>query len=188
MNFFRQDLDREQLIELLREVGGLLDAQRLQADIHVVGGAAMAIVFDARRTTKDIDVAIRRNGDEFFDAVKEVAHRHGLPEDWVNTRASAFMPNEQDQASTELNFPGLRLAVASPEHLIAMKLRSLRRRDLDDLEVLFRHCGITTPEQAAEIHNRLFSDTDIGYTDADEALYAAQTVFDRAQRAGRPLP
>ncbi len=180
-------LSREQLVALLREVGLILQEQSLEASIYVVGGAAMAMVFDSRRVTKDVDAAIRSHHEEFHKAVTIVAERNALAPDWVNSSAGAFMPNHLDDAADEMNLPGLRIAIASPEHLIAMKLRAMRRRDLDDLETLFRSCGIETPEQAADIHDRLFGETDIGYSGPDEALYAARMVFDRAASRGWPI-
>ena len=46
---------------------------------------------------------------------------------------------------------------------------------------------ITTAAQAADIHNRLFDGSNIGYFDPREAEYAAQRVFDRAAAHGRPI-
>lgn len=180
-------LTREELLRLLAEVGELLVAQRLEGQLYVVGGAAMALVFDARRITRDIDVAAPGDQAALWSAVAEVADRHFLPPDWVNTNATAFMTNEPDDAATELTLPGLRVTVASAQHLIAMKLRALRDRDLTDLDTLFRIVGVRTPEQAAAIHDQLFDESYIGSIDRDEALYAAQLVFDRARTAGRPI-
>ena len=95
------------------------------------------------------------------------------------------MTNEPD--ATEFTLPGLRIAIASPEHLIAMKLRAMRPRDIADLETPFRTVGITDPQHAADIHNRLFDDSYVGYADPEEALYAAITVFRAAEAAGRPI-
>lgn len=105
----------------------------------------------------------------------------------MNSSAVAFISDEADPNSREITLPGLRVAVASPEHLIAMKLRSLRERDMDDLEHLFRLTNITTPAEAAEIHSRLFGDSHIGYQGPEETLYGARRVFDRAAAMGRPL-
>ena len=179
--------NREELLTLLREVGAILVSRRVEATLYVVGGAAIAFQFDARRVTRDVDAAIRSERDDLTEAVALVADRHGLAPDWLNARAAAFLPGEPDAAATEITLPGLRLAVASPEHLIALKLRALRDRDMDDLETLFRHVGITDPRQAAAIHDKLFDDSHIGSLDPDEALYAAQLVFDRAAARGRPL-
>lgn len=180
-------LDREAVLDLLRQVGARLQDRGVTASIYVVGGSAMALVFDARRTTHDIDAALTEHGDEFTEEARVVGEEHGLPADWVNSRAVAFLPTAQDPAASEITLPGLTVAVASPEHLIAMKLRAMRSRDMEDLDVLFRLAGITSPEQAARIHDRLFSEADIGYGGADESLFAAQMVFDRARRAGRPI-
>lgn len=181
------ELSREQVVQLLGEVGEILQQQGLEAALYVVGGAAMALEFNARRVTRDVDVSLRAGGGEFWAAAAEVAQRHQLDPRWINSSASAFMTNEPDSAATELNLPGLRIAVASVEHLIAMKLRAMRERDLDDLEVLFRHGGISSPRQAAAIHDRLFDDSYIGYSDPAEAEYAARLVFDRAAARGSPI-
>jgi len=180
-------LTRDQVLGLLREVGEYLLGRGSEATIYVVGGAAMALVFDSRRVTRDVDAAIRSDSDAVREAVAVVAERHDLDPDWLNTRAAAFMTNEPDDDATELTVPGLRVLLASPEHLIAMKLRAMRDRDLDDLETLFRYTGIAHPQQAADIHNRLFGESYIGYFAPDEALYAAQLVFDRAAARGRPI-
>lgn len=180
-------LTRTQLIRLLAEVGERLVARGRQGQMYVVGGAAMALTFDSRRVTRDVDAAVPGEQDDLWIAVAEVASAHQLPPDWINTRAVAFMTNEPDSAASEMTVPGLRIALASPEHLIAMKLRAMRGRDLDDLETLFRFVGITDPSQAADIHNRLFDESYIGDVHPDEALYAAQLVFDRARTRGNPI-
>lgn len=182
-----RDLTREQVISLLTEVGQLLLDQGQEAAIYVIDGAAMAIEYQSRRITRDVDAALRSGGNAFWNATNEVGARHGLAPDWINSQAIAFMTNEPDLDASELTLPGIKIAVASPEHLIAMKLRALRPRDIADLDTLFRHLGITDPQQAADIHNRLFDDTYIGYFDPDEALYAATIVFRKAEAAGRPI-
>lgn len=180
-------LSGSDLLALLREVGQLLQAQHRQAAIYVVGGAAMALVFDARRVTRDVDMLALAETDAFWASAAEVGRRHSLPDDWVNQNAAAFLSNEPDTSPHEVSLPGLRVLVASPEHLIAMKLRALRDRDLADLDLLFRHVGLTTPEQAAAIHDALFDESSIGFTGPEEARYAAQIVFDRAKARGNPI-
>lgn len=182
-----RELTRAEVMQLLGEVGGILQERGLEAAIYVVGGAAMAIEYESRRITRDVDAAIRTDRDEFWQAARAVAERHGLNPHWINTNATAFLTNVVDHNAAEVNLPGLRMIVASPEHLIAMKLRAMRPRDLADLDFLFRYLGLTTPEQAAEIHNRLFDDSYIGYHDPGEALFAAQDVFRRAEASGFPI-
>ncbi|MEZ5086910.1 MAG: DUF6036 family nucleotidyltransferase [Tessaracoccus sp.] len=182
-----RNLTRDEVLSLLEEVGEILVRQGIEASIYIVGGAAMALEFDARRITRDVDADVRSGGDAFWEAVAAVADRHGLSLDWINSRAAAFFSNESDTDAHELTLPGLRIAVASPRHLIAMKLRAMRRRDIDDLETLFRHLRITSPEEAAAIHDEFFDESYMGYFDPKEALYAAQRVFDRAAARGNPI-
>lgn len=180
-------LGRDEAISLLQEVGKILTSKGAEATIYVVDGIAMALEYDSRRITRDVDAQIRNDTGHFWEAVSQVAHRHGLDPEWLNTSAVAFMSNEPDTATTDINLPGLRVSVASARHLIAMKLRSLRARDMDDLEVLFRSEGISSPEEAAAIHDELFGESNIGYFDPEESLYAARAVFERAAQVGRPL-
>lgn len=179
--------DREQIRALLREVGMELSKRKQSATIYVVGGAAMALLFDARRLTRDVDAAFKQGRESLEPVVAMVADRHGLPHDWLNSRAAAFVSSEPDVDASELTFPGLRVLLASPEHLIAMKLRALRPQDAVDLDTLFRDQRIEAPEQAAAICERLFDESSIGYDGPEESLLSAQLVFDRAEKAGRPI-
>lgn len=85
----RRDFTRDEIVELLTEVGALLHARGREAAVYVVGGAAMAMVFDSRRITRDIDALASDEPDEFWAAVREVGQRHRLDDDWVNSRAAA---------------------------------------------------------------------------------------------------
>ena len=182
----RSTFTKDQLLQYLAETGEILRSQGLEATVYVVGGAAISLVHDARRTTRDVDAWIRNEQDAVLRASAEVAARHGLPDDWLNTKASAFLSRELDSNAQEINLPGLTVLLASAEHLIAMKLRAGRDRDVDDLIFLFEVAGVETPEQAAAIHDRLFDDTDIGYLNPSESLYEARRVFQVAQaRAAR---
>lgn len=187
MNNSNRSLTRDQVLQLLTEVGELLRERHIEGVIYIVGGSAMSLAFDSRRVTRDVDAAIRSEHDGVQEAAGIVAERHGLDPNWLNSRAAAFMTHEPDDGGLEINLPGLRITVASPEHLIAMKLRAMRDRDIEDLDALFRIAGITDPQQAADIHNRLFDESYMGYFDPAEALYAAQIIFDRAELRGRPI-
>lgn len=182
-----RDLTREQIIELLSEVGQVLQEQGLTASVYVVGGTAMTLTLNSRRTTRDVDAAIRDHRDEFLAAARTVAERHQLDEEWVSTAATAFLTSEPDRAEGGMTLPGLRVAIISPEHLLAMKIRAFRGKDYDDLERLFNFLRITDPQQAADITNALFDDTYPGRFDPDEALYVAQDIFTMAAKRGRPI-
>ena len=84
-------LDREGLLEALRVLDDELAATGVRGEVFVVGGAAMALAYDARRATVDVD-AIFVPAAEVRDAVVRVAERLGLEADWLNDGAKAFMP------------------------------------------------------------------------------------------------
>jgi len=52
-------LDRESIIEAFRRLGSRLARRGTVADIYVFGGAAMALAYDSRRATRDIDAIFR---------------------------------------------------------------------------------------------------------------------------------
>lgn len=48
-------MDRDEILAALTAVGTQLDGRGVVADLYVVGGAAIALAYDARRATRDID-------------------------------------------------------------------------------------------------------------------------------------
>lgn len=49
------NLDRSRIEQLLRALDQVLARKGATADIYLVGGAAMALGFDAERSTRDVD-------------------------------------------------------------------------------------------------------------------------------------
>lgn len=127
------------------DLAGRLDARGVTLEIYVVGGTAMVLAYDRDRLTRDIDAT----WDTAIDVSREVnaiATERGLPRDWLNDRVRPMLPLVVDEDRLEaLNLPGLRVSVASPRHMLAMKARAARdARDLDDIVLLCRHLGISS--------------------------------------------
>ncbi|GAA2406380.1 hypothetical protein GCM10010191_12980 [Actinomadura vinacea] len=55
-------LDCAALEDAFRKLGDRLARRGVVADIHIVGGAAMALAYDARRSTRDIDAVFEPHG------------------------------------------------------------------------------------------------------------------------------
>lgn len=53
-------------------MGRHLERRGLQGDLYVVGGAALALAYDARRTTRDVD-AVFQPKSEIYAAAAAVA-------------------------------------------------------------------------------------------------------------------
>ena len=104
--------------------------------VFLVGGAAMALAYDAGRATLDID-ALFQPRHAINDAVRVIGERHQLPPDWLNDAVKVFVTADDPDARVVYQTGHLTVSAASPEFLLAMKVRSGRAtRDLHDAAVL----------------------------------------------------
>lgn len=175
------ELDRAEITELLTELGRRLYAAGVEATLYVVGGAAIAIQFDQRRVTKDID-AIFHPQTTVREVAEGLAAERGLPKRWLNDSAAAFVPSASDDVDAiPFEAPGIAISVASPRHLLAMKMAAFRPTDRPDLEHLFRALDITTPEQAADIAMAVYGDH-FALPPREELLLVAEATLARMRR------
>lgn len=143
-------LSREELTGLLEEIAAELESRGVRGDLFIVGGAAMALAYNTRRTTRDLD-AVFEPKSVVQDAARAVATRHDLPPDWLNDGVKGFLPDEDLNATTLFDRPGLSVRVASPRYLFAMKALAARiERDANDLLHLYRLCGFASLTEALE--------------------------------------
>jgi len=134
-------LDRARIRDLFRQLGERLQRRGVVGDVYVIGGAAMALAYDARRATRDIDAVSMPHG-IVLDEAHALAAELGLRQWWLNEQASVYVaPGGDPKAPTSFDHPGLRVTTASPEHLLAMKAMAARRRDIDDLRLLVGRLG-----------------------------------------------
>lgn len=83
-------LDRRAIEGAFRRLGARLAARGVVADVYVFVGAAMALAYDARRATRDIDAIFEPHGIVIEEA-RGVAKELGLPDWWLNEQASAYV-------------------------------------------------------------------------------------------------
>jgi predicted nucleotidyltransferase len=151
-------LDRAGIEAAFRRLGERLTRRGVVADIYVFGGAAMAMAYNSRRATRDIDAIFVPHGIVLKEA-REVAAELALPAWWLNEQASAYVaPGGDPSAVLVFDHPGLRVSTASPEHLIAMKILAARRRDTEDIRSLVAVLGLTSAEQALDLCAEVFPD------------------------------
>lgn len=154
-------LDRKAIEEAFRRLGERLASRGVVADIYVFGGAAMALAYDARRATRDIDAVFQPHG-VVLEEAQRVASELGLPRWWLNEQASAFVARRVDaDAPKVFDHPGLRVSAASPEHLLAMKVLAARRRDAEDIRFLVRHLRLSTAEEVLALSAEIFPDEEV---------------------------
>ena len=174
--------DRDKIVQLLTELGRRLSAKGVAGRLYIVGGAAMALEFDTRRTTRDIDAVLHPPITVAQEAAS-MAKELGLPPGWLSAAASPFIPlPDEDQVS--LDVEGLQIAVSSPANLLAMKMAAGRPQDLTDLVVLFRHLKIRNPEQAVDMAERMYGPDSVVLSEPRESLLLlAESVLARVRAA-----
>ena len=154
-------LDRAAIEDAFRRLGDRLARRGVIADLYVFGGAAMALAYDARRSTRDIDAVFQPHG-LVLDEARAVAAELGLPEWWLNEQASAYVaPGGDTNAPRVFDHPGLRVSAASPEHLLAMKVLAARRRDADDIRFLVKHLNLATADEVLALCAEIFPDEEV---------------------------
>lgn len=151
-------MDRSEIIEALTALAGELERRGVVAEMYVVGGAAIALAFDERRSTRDID-AVFEPKDVVYEAAAVVAEQLGLPAGWLNDAVKGFLEGDDPAAAPVLDLPGLRCLTASPETLLALKVLAHRvGEDEEDLRLLARELGLEDADGVLAIAERTYGD------------------------------
>ena len=152
----RADLERAFTV-----LGDRLARRDVVADLFVVGGAAMALAYDATRVTRDVDAMFVPHG-VVVEESRAVAEELGLPPWWLNEQASVYVSGKEDPGKRRVfDHPNLRIMVASPEHIFAMKALAARARDVDDLRSLATLAGVHTVDDALRICTDFYPDEEV---------------------------
>lgn len=154
-------LSREQILQGLRDIDEEARSRGVLIDLAVYGGAAMALAFDLRQATKDVDAVVRGSPDLVREVVRRIALDRGWPEDWLNDGVKGFLSSREQMAAFEefsSDEPcGLRVYVPMPEYLFAMKCMAMRvasieaTADADDIIALARIIGLESVEEALDL-------------------------------------
>lgn len=154
-------LGRAEMERAFTALGDRLARRGIVADVFVVGGAAMALAYDATRVTRDVDATFVPHGIVIEEA-RHVASDLGLPPWWLNEQASVYISGKDDPGKRRVfDHPGLRVMAASPAHIFAMKALAARTRDIDDLRVLASILGVESANQAFQICGDFYPDESI---------------------------
>lgn len=149
-------MERDEIISSLTALAAELNRKGISAEMYVVGGAAIALAFDERRATRDID-AVFEPKNRVYEAAAVVAQERGLPAGWLNDAVKGFLTGPDPAASPVLDLPGLRCLTASPQILLALKVLAHRPgEDEDDVRLLAAELGLDSSEQVLEVAERTF--------------------------------
>lgn len=155
--------DRARRREAFRLLGDDLARRGLLVELAVYGGSALVLQFDWRRTTQDVDAVVTASSEERLlgASLAVVAAAMDLPHDWLNDAVGMFTPLHEYETLFELSGeypherPGLRVLVARPTYLLALKLKALAslgrgERDLADARALAKESAIG---EVRELHD-----------------------------------
>ncbi len=81
---------------------------------------------------------------------------------WLNDQATVHATSGGDPAAPRVfENAGIRVAAASPEHLLAMKMLAARRRDIDDIRILVKHLGLSSADEVVALCDQVLPDEPI---------------------------
>lgn len=161
-----EPLTRDRLVEAFGHLGSDLARRGVFIELAVYGGSALMLQFSWRRGTEDVDAVLRPGYDArvLAPSVARVGEIMGLPAGWLNDAVGMFTPLAEPDvlflvsgSYPAVGTPGLRVLVATPRYLLAMKLLALRSadrgdRDLTDAALLAREVGIGDADALADLY------------------------------------
>lgn len=158
-----QALSKATVEDAFCELGEILVRAGKMAEIAIYRGAAILLQFEVTFRTTDVDAHVE-SGDRgaLMRAVKAVAERRGWLRSWLSEAVTMYL-GEPGGTTLFGHYPsetrvGLRVYVAKPDYLLAMKLRAMRiaSRDESDATLLARASKITTFDAMITLLGRYF--------------------------------
>lgn len=139
-------LSRADIIRGLNHIDQAARRAGLIVDLAIYGGAALALTFDLRQATRDVDAVV--SGDPAFlrRVVADIAREEGWPSDWLNVGVKGFRSAAEQMLPVDMfqgsGSGGLRVYVPTPEYLFGLKAMAMRTggvgagNDVPDIEAL----------------------------------------------------
>lgn len=175
-------LTKGQIRCYLQEMNDRLAEKDVEGEVVLCGGAVMALVYDARPSTKDID-ALFAPASAIREIAREMAEEHGLEDDWFNDAAKGFIDTRLMGFEDVMTFSHLRVRRPGDEEMLALKLASAREDsfDADDALFLMKLVGVKSLEQVYAIIERYIPSPRL----TPMASFFAQEIFARYQECLR---
>lgn len=167
-------LDRETMLSAFDKLSAELARRRVRVDMFVVGGAALALAYDAGRRTRDVDAVFDEPG-VVYEAARAVARRMGLPADWLNDAVRSYLIGPDPDARVGYESDYLHLTIGSARYLLALKLLAARaEQDAGDIRLLYRACGLSSVADGLAVLHSALPDTPVPPATLDllEAIFA----------------
>ena len=158
-----EPLTESELRSVLAELADHLRSRGETARIYIAGGAAMALAYDSEKLTRDIDASIIEGHGPVMEGVRDIARARKWPSTWLNEQATPYMPTVPDRhGNTVFDHPALKVVAASPEHMLAMKVRAARSSDATDARRLLARTGLSGAKQVEALLESVFPGEHLG--------------------------
>jgi hypothetical protein len=182
--------DRDTLEDAFRDIGRRALRDGKIVEIAVYGGAAIVLTLDGRPATRDIDVAIQNDAPWLRTQVDAIAAERAWPSDWLNDGVKGFLSDADREPDAHRLFatypdevrPGLRVFVATPEYLFAMKCLAMRvdaaevSLDRRDIEMPAKVLGIRRTRDALALVSKYYPKNRI----SPRTRFGLEEIFGRA--------
>ena len=180
--------DRATLELAFGRLGALAAAEGKVIEISVYGGSALLLTFDHRAATRDVDAVFDKDREFVRRAAARVAEEFGWTDHWINDGVKGFLSARDHQADAKSLFQsyppggstGLRVFLASPSYLFAMKCLAMRvggtesSQDIGDIRLLGGTLGIRTFDEAIAVVSRYYPDGRI----SPKTQFGLQEIFE----------
>jgi hypothetical protein len=162
--------DRTTLGQAFERLGGMArDAGKI-VEISVYGGSALVLSMDFRVGTRDVDAVFESDRAFVRTAAVAIADEFGWEPNWINDGVKGFLSAKDDDADAKTLFhsypsetgPGLRVLIATPSYLFAMKCLAMRvggsesSADIEDIRALGASIGIGSIDEALTVVSRYY--------------------------------
>jgi predicted nucleotidyltransferase len=140
----------EEIKGYLTELNEELRSIDVKGEICLYGGAVMALAYNARPDTDDVD-AIFEPVRYIRKAAGRVAERNGLKKGWLNYAVKMFLVPHEKKILLDLSH--LKIYIPTPDYLLAMKVLSARADSMDPEDMLFllRKLDLKNADEVLEI-------------------------------------
>lgn len=179
--------DRATLELAFERLGAIAAAEDKLVEISVYRGSALLLTFDQRAATRDVDAVFDNDRNFVRRAAARVAEEFGWNSHWINDGVNGFLSalDVQPEAKSLIrSYPsmegaGLRVFLASPSYLFAMKCMAMRiggaelSQDIADIRLLGGTLGIRTFDDAIAVVSRYYPDGRI----SPKTQFGLQEIF-----------
>lgn len=148
---FNPSLSKKDIERILCDINSELKNINKNLSITIYGGSALCLVTNFRDSTYDIDTTC---SDE--ELLKSCIDNLRLSKDLINTEINVFISKRNDTVLYK-KLSNLEVHVPTMEFLFAMKIRSCRNKDFNDIKNIAELLGVKTLEQCFVIFKKYYS-------------------------------